>query len=58
MDEVIRLLAIGGDVGIWVIVAIIWRFNNRIQFLEITMESHIVQSKIDHKRIEDALKVQ
>jgi len=56
MEEFISLLSVGGDIGIWVIVAVVWRFNDRIQYLEITMGTHIDQNKIDHKRIEDSLK--
>jgi len=56
MEELISLLSGGGDLGIWVIVAVVWRFNDRIQYLEITMGTHIDQNKIDHKRIEDSLK--
>ncbi len=56
MEEFIRLLSVGGDIGIWVIVAVVWKFNDRIQYLEITMGTHIDQNKIDHKRLEDSLK--
>lgn len=34
MDELLQVLAAGGDVGIWAVFYVIWRFDRRLLKLE------------------------
>ena len=40
MEELLPLLAAGGDIGIWVVVAVLWKFDRRIFRLETIMKDH------------------
>ncbi len=35
--ELLQLLAAGGDVGVWVLVFVMWRFDRRLLQLEVEM---------------------
>lgn len=52
MNELLGVLAATGDIGIWALVLIMWKFNNRILTLEIVLDKHIIQNNADHQRIE------
>ena len=55
MEDLIRLLSVGGDIGIWALVYIVYRFDNRLLKLEITMQSHIENDGKAHKQFETRL---
>lgn len=40
MDELLLWLAAGGDVGVWVIAAVLWKFDRRIFRLETLFANH------------------
>ena len=35
MEQLLTALNVGGDIGIWVLVAVVWRFHDRILRLEL-----------------------
>jgi len=34
MDELLMWLSAGGDIGVWVIAAVVWKFDRRLLMLE------------------------
>ena len=49
MDQLLQFLAGAGNVGIWVLVAVVWRLDKRITEIVSSLESHIELDKVYQK---------
>ena len=41
MEALLNALNVGGDVGVWVLVLVVWRFHDRILKLELRFQGEI-----------------
>jgi hypothetical protein len=51
MEEILQFLSIGGDIGVWIVALVAWKFDRRVHDLEMTVYNHIKQNELDHIRI-------
>ena len=57
MEELLRLLNVGGDLGIWVLVGLVWRFDRRLTGIEYGLQNHSDMDEAEFKRINHRLEV-
>lgn len=55
MAEILKILSVGGDVGVWVVVFAIWRLNERMLRLEMNHKGHADMDEAEFKRINHRL---
>lgn len=57
MEGLLKLLNVGGDLGVWVLVALVWRFDKRVTRIEYGLQGHIDMDEAEFKRINHRLEV-
>jgi len=57
MEELLKLLNIGGDLGIWVLVGLVWRFDKRLTGIEYGLQGHADMDEAEFKRVNHRLEV-
>ena len=52
MEEILKVLSVGGDLGIWVLIGVLWKFSDRLTRMEITMQNHVKNDADAHRQFE------
>lgn len=55
MEQILAALQVSGDIGIWVLVYVVWKFDRRIFKLELTLHNHIAEDAKQHKELDKRL---
>jgi hypothetical protein len=55
MAEILKVLSVGGDIGIWLLIGITWRFHDRLLRLELNHQGHADMDAAEFKRINTRL---
>ena len=51
MESLFDILNVGGDVGVWVLVALVWRFDKRMTGIEYGLQGHMDLDAAEFKRV-------
>lgn len=55
MAEILRILSVGGDLGIWILLFATWRFHERLMRLEFNHKNHGDMDQAEFNRVNHRL---
>lgn len=56
MEELLKYLSTGGDIGIYVLLYFAWRFHDRVKDIEREIKAHLEADSKDFRRVNERLK--